>query len=50
MNGLVHWFEVNANVLAVLVTVAVAVLLICCLECSHCSSRDKDELFHRREL
>jgi hypothetical protein len=50
MNSLVHWFGVNASVLAVLVTVGVAVLLICCLECSNCSSREKDELFHRNEL
>ena len=50
MNSLVHWFEINSSVLAVLVTVGVAVLLICCLECSNCPSREKDELFHRHEL
>jgi hypothetical protein len=26
------------------------VLLICCLECSDCSCRDNDDIFHRREL
>jgi outer membrane biogenesis lipoprotein LolB len=50
MNSLFHWFEVNASVLAVLVTVGVAVLLICCLECSHCPSRDKDDIFKRHEV
>jgi hypothetical protein len=50
MNHLVHWFGINASVLAVLVTVGVAVLLICCLECSNCSCREKDELFRHREL
>lgn len=50
MNSLLHWFGINASVLAVLVTVGVAVLLICCLECSNCSKRDKDDLFHRREM
>ena len=50
MNSLVHWFGVNASVLAVLVTVGVAVLLICCLECSNCSSSKKDDLFRRNEL
>lgn len=50
MNSLVHWFAINASVLAVLVTVGVAVLLICCLECSNCSNREKDDLFHRHEL
>jgi len=46
MTGMIHWLEVNANVLAVLVTVGVAVLLICCLKCSDCASRDKDDLFN----
>jgi hypothetical protein len=50
MTSLFHWFEVNASVLAVLVTVGVAVLLICCLECSDCSKSDKDDLFRRHEL
>jgi hypothetical protein len=50
MTSLMHWFGVNASVLAVLVTVGIAVLLICCLECSDCSCRDKDDLFHRHEL
>jgi hypothetical protein len=47
MTAIFHWFEVNANVLAVLVTVGVAVLLICCLKCSDCSKREKDDLFKR---
>jgi hypothetical protein len=50
MNSLMHWFAVNASVLAVLVTVGVALLLICGLECSNCSCREKDDLFHRHEL
>jgi hypothetical protein len=50
MNSLVHWFGVNASVLAVLVTVGVGVLLVCCLECSNCSKREKDDLFRRHEL
>jgi hypothetical protein len=50
MTSLMHWFAVNASVLAVLVTVGVAVLLVCCLECSDCSCRDKDEIFHHHEV
>ena len=50
MNTLAHWLVVNASVLAVLVTVGVAVFLICCLECSNCSCREKDEIFHRHEV
>jgi predicted DNA-binding helix-hairpin-helix protein len=50
MNGLVHWFVTNGNVLAVVVTAGVAVLIICCLECTECPRREKDDLFRRREL
>lgn len=50
MNSVVHWFGTNASVLAVLVTVGVAVLVVCCLECSNCSCREKDELFRRHEM
>ena len=45
-----HWFFLHASFLAVLVTAGVAVLLVCCMECSHCSSRDKDDLFSRHEV
>lgn len=50
MNHLMHWLSANANVLAVLVTAGVAVLVICCLECSDCSKRDKDDLFKRHGI
>ncbi len=50
MQSLLHWFSINGSVIAVLVTVCVAVLLICCLGCSNCPSRDKDDLFRRHEL
>jgi hypothetical protein len=50
MHTLTQWFGTNASVLAVLVTVGVAVLLVCCLECSDCSKSEKDELFHRHEV
>ena len=45
MSQLVQWFMANANVLALLATIGVAVLLVCCLGCTRCSSRDKDDLF-----
>ena len=50
MTSLMHWLSINENTLAVLVTVAVAVLLVCCLECSDCSKRDEDDIFHRHEV
>ncbi len=47
---MMHWLLANGGVLAVLITAGVAVLLVCCLTCSHCSRREKDDLFHRREV
>ncbi|MGD0482347.1 MAG: hypothetical protein ABSA42_19415 [Terracidiphilus sp.] len=49
MHTITHWLTANESVLAVLVTVGVAVLLVCCLECTKCGCRDKDEFFHRHE-
>ena len=50
MHGLVHWFTTNENVVAVLVTVGVAIFLVCCLECTNCPRREKDEIFRRHEM
>jgi|HubBroStandDraft_2_1064218.scaffolds.fasta_scaffold340259_2 hypothetical protein len=50
MQSLVHWLVTNGSVLAVVVTVGVAVLLVSCLGCSNCPKREKDDLFRRREL
>jgi hypothetical protein len=50
MSSIMHWLGVNGNILAVLVTVGVAVLLVCCLGCTNCSCREKDDLFKRREV
>lgn len=50
MHNLVHWFASNGSILAVLVTAGVAVLLICCLGCSNCPAREKDELFRRHGM
>jgi len=50
MNSLILWFTVYENALAVLATVSVALLLVCCLECTNCSCRDKDEFFRHREV
>ena len=50
MDNLIAWFKTAENAVAVLVTVGVAVFLICCLECTNCPSRDKDDLFRRRQV
>jgi len=50
MRIILQWFETNANLLAILVTLGVALLLVCCLECTKCPRREKDDLFHRHEI
>jgi hypothetical protein len=50
MQHLAHWLAVNGSILAVLITVGVAVLLVCCLECTHCGCPEKDEMFRHREV
>ena len=50
MFGLFHGIARTEDLLAALVTAGVAVLLICCLECTECSRREKDDLFRRHEL
>ncbi len=47
MESLIQWFTTIENAVAVLVTVGVAVFLVCCLECTKCPSREKDDLFRR---
>ena len=50
MQHLTQWLTVNGSTLAVLVTIGVAVLLVCCLECTKCGCREKDDLFNRHEV
>jgi hypothetical protein len=49
METFLKWLEWNGTVLAVLVTAAVAVLLLCCLGCSSYPDRKKDNLFKRHD-
>ena len=50
MHNLVHWFATNGSLPAVLVTVGVAILLVCCVGCTNCPCRSKDDLFRHHEL
>jgi hypothetical protein len=50
MQNVWHWIQVNVSVLAIVVTTGVGVLLVCCMGCSHCPCREKDEIFHRNEV
>ena len=47
---MIHWLMTSASILATVVTVGAAILLYCCLGCSNCSHREKDEIFNRHEL
>jgi hypothetical protein len=50
MHNLIQWFAANAGILAVVITAGVAVLLCCCLACSNCGCRQKDEIFKHHEI
>jgi hypothetical protein len=50
MQGLVQWFTIPGNALAVLVTAGVAVFLVCCLECATSPKRDEDDIFSRHAM
>jgi hypothetical protein len=50
MHDIASWLTANESVLAVLVTVGMAVLIVCGLECSKCSRREKDDLFDHHEV
>ena len=50
MNSLIHWFTVYENAIAIVVTVGVALLLVCFLGCTKCPSRDKDDIFNRHTM
>jgi heme/copper-type cytochrome/quinol oxidase subunit 2 len=49
MQSFIHWITTNSTLLAIIVTVGVAVLLACCMGCSNCPAREKDDLFRRRD-
>jgi hypothetical protein len=50
MHSLIAWLEFDGNALAVLAAVGAAILLACCLGCSTCPRRDKDDFFHHDTL
>ena len=50
MGCLIHWFTVDGNAISVLVTMGIAVLLVCCLECTDCPSRAQDDIFRRHAI
>jgi hypothetical protein len=45
-----NWIVISGSLVALVVTVGVAVLLVCCLSCAHCPLKDKDDIFKRHEV
>jgi hypothetical protein len=45
IHGFVHWVAAHETVMAIVITAAVALLLVCCLECTNCGCREKDDIF-----
>ncbi|MGA2834591.1 MAG: hypothetical protein ABSE55_16100 [Terracidiphilus sp.] len=50
MHTLIHWLVNYENAIAIIVTVAIALVVVCCLECSECPSRDEDDVFRHHSL
>jgi hypothetical protein len=49
-NSLFHWLMTSGSLIPLVVTAGIAVLLACCLGCSKCPCREKDDIFSRREV
>ncbi|MGA3009367.1 MAG: hypothetical protein ABSD72_03825 [Terracidiphilus sp.] len=50
MQSLIHWLIAYENIIAIIVTVAIALVVVCCLKCSECPSRDEDDVFRHHSL
>lgn len=50
MHRLSLWLMIGVSVLSVLVTVGITMFFACCMKCSDCSGRDKDDLFKPHNL
>jgi outer membrane biogenesis lipoprotein LolB len=48
MFSFLHNIAAIENLVAALVTIGVALLLACCVECSSCPDREDDDLFRQR--
>jgi hypothetical protein len=48
MHLLAHSLFWLGTLLAVVITVGAGVLVFCCLSCSSCGCKEKDELFRRK--
>jgi hypothetical protein len=48
MHFMTHTFYTIGTIFAVLITAGVGVLIFCCLTCSNCGCKEKDEIFRRK--
>jgi hypothetical protein len=48
MHLMTHNFYMIGTIFAVLITAGVGVLVFCCLTCSNCGCKEKDEIFRRK--
>jgi hypothetical protein len=48
MQSLAHTLFSFGTVLAVIITVGVGILLFCCLSCSSCPCKEKDDIFRHK--
>ena len=50
MYGMAQWLTTGATVIALVITVAVGIFLVCCIECTKCPKKDEDDIFNKHEL
>ncbi len=50
MFSFLHGFAAIENLLAALVTIGIALLLVCCVECSSCRDRKDDDIFRHKNV
>lgn len=50
MHNLIQWLITSGSLLALVVTIGVAILLVCCVGCTKCPGREKDDIFSRHEV
>jgi hypothetical protein len=48
MHMMPHTLYTIGTIFAALITIGVGILIFCCLTCSNCGCKEKDELFRRK--
>ncbi len=50
MRTLIHMLSSESLLLAGIITLAVGVLLFCCVGCTRCPGKEEDDLFRHRSI